>query len=525
MKDKTISDGDAEGAEVMLVCDCASHTLPVLDLEKFFQNSHDTISCIDGIESVPSSESPVLIVTTDPISALAILLVQTAHPTDAVEKWVQWAHVFVKAHKTLRRRSTVIFIQTLLDGNEVDIGAIEERLNVAITGRFEPNEKNRLETPITKVIAAELLRQSPEAMMLAETIISSAIGGVGLDVLPTTILAAWEAHEVSEVGRTENEKSLYAKERAVEDLERQIGQKEAEKSKLNDEMKKCKARTAELEGFDKQGRGELDRAQKENIEIKKKIENLQRDFSSMQESWEMERSLLRENVSLHLDIGETAKAEQNKQAARLQQEVRNLKEEVERYHSIASDAQAERSRLLEVHVTNASLSVSPTMIVSSQEEWFSSIMDYLKRISSDTGGAAITAQTIADCFDIEYYFEQRPDVVEAGMNAILHYVHHGGVEGFDPSPFFSSAWYLAENVDVADAGINPLVHYLLLGQNEQRQPHKHAAPGECVAIHARQLTLLKDEISHLDRALNTLLQENGKLETRLNEVLWQTKSS
>lgn len=54
------------------------------------------------------------------------------------------------------------------------------------------------------------------------------------------------------------------------------------------------------------------------------------------------------------------------------------------------------------------------------------------------------------------------------MDPALHYLLHGGTEGRDPSPYFSSRWYLEAYPDVKAAGLNPLVHYLRYGRKEGR---------------------------------------------------------
>lgn len=74
-------------------------------------------------------------------------------------------------------------------------------------------------------------------------------------------------------------------------------------------------------------------------------------------------------------------------------------------------------------------------------------------------------------FDTEWYFKQYPDIEQAGLNPLLHYVETGWREGRSPHPLFNTPYYLEYNPDVASAGINPLVHYLRSGGREQRNPH------------------------------------------------------
>lgn len=71
-------------------------------------------------------------------------------------------------------------------------------------------------------------------------------------------------------------------------------------------------------------------------------------------------------------------------------------------------------------------------------------------------------------FERDWYLSRYPDVAEARIDPLKHYLFHGGFEGRDPSPKFSSSWYLNAYQDVKDAGLNPLIHYILFGQKEGR---------------------------------------------------------
>jgi hypothetical protein len=72
-------------------------------------------------------------------------------------------------------------------------------------------------------------------------------------------------------------------------------------------------------------------------------------------------------------------------------------------------------------------------------------------------------------WDLEWYMARNPDVVQSGMDPLVHYLHHGGREGRDPGVDFSSKWYLDKYPDVTQAGVNPLIHYLKYGQREGRK--------------------------------------------------------
>ncbi len=74
-------------------------------------------------------------------------------------------------------------------------------------------------------------------------------------------------------------------------------------------------------------------------------------------------------------------------------------------------------------------------------------------------------------FDRELYLEENPDVAQAGVDPVRHYMIHGGFEGRDPGLYFSSRWYLKTYEDVKKSGMNPLVHYLKYGREEGHKAH------------------------------------------------------
>ncbi|WP_457104046.1 hypothetical protein [Methylobacterium sp. P5_C11] len=71
-------------------------------------------------------------------------------------------------------------------------------------------------------------------------------------------------------------------------------------------------------------------------------------------------------------------------------------------------------------------------------------------------------------FDPTYYLNRNPDVREAGLNPLQHFLAHGWREGRDPSAGFSTSGYLAANPDVAASDQNPLLHFLENGLAEGR---------------------------------------------------------
>ena len=71
-------------------------------------------------------------------------------------------------------------------------------------------------------------------------------------------------------------------------------------------------------------------------------------------------------------------------------------------------------------------------------------------------------------FDTAFYLAQNPDVAQAQVNPLLHYINVGWKEGRNPHPLFDTAFYLEQNPDVAQRGLNPLWHYVNFGWHEGR---------------------------------------------------------
>lgn len=76
--------------------------------------------------------------------------------------------------------------------------------------------------------------------------------------------------------------------------------------------------------------------------------------------------------------------------------------------------------------------------------------------------------TIRSDFDSGFYMRHNPDVANAGVNPVEHFVMSGWKEGRDPNPSFSIAYYLEANPDIREAKINPFWHYIVAGRAEGR---------------------------------------------------------
>ena len=75
-------------------------------------------------------------------------------------------------------------------------------------------------------------------------------------------------------------------------------------------------------------------------------------------------------------------------------------------------------------------------------------------------------KTVADStlFDADWYLDQNPDVKEAGVDPVWHYLNYGWKEGRNPSLSFDGNGYLALYDDLKRAKICPLIHYERYGR-------------------------------------------------------------
>ena len=78
-------------------------------------------------------------------------------------------------------------------------------------------------------------------------------------------------------------------------------------------------------------------------------------------------------------------------------------------------------------------------------------------------------RAIAVAVDPAFYRAVYPGLGALGRDPVRHYVRLGWREGRDPAPWFSTDDYLEQNPDVAQAGLNPLYHYLTEGRAQGRE--------------------------------------------------------
>ena len=73
-------------------------------------------------------------------------------------------------------------------------------------------------------------------------------------------------------------------------------------------------------------------------------------------------------------------------------------------------------------------------------------------------------------FDSKFYLDTYPDIKNAGISPLEHYLAQGGMELRSPHPLFDSKYY-DEQVGLLPEGVSPLEHYLTIGWYSGLQPH------------------------------------------------------
>jgi len=99
-------------------------------------------------------------------------------------------------------------------------------------------------------------------------------------------------------------------------------------------------------------------------------------------------------------------------------------------------------------------------------------------------------QLVASAFDREYYLSENPDVAQAGLDPIAHFLELGWREGRNPAPWFSADDYLDLYPDVEATQVPPFVHYLQIGHGEGRVARRDESAAAEATLDAATLDLV-----------------------------------
>jgi len=79
-------------------------------------------------------------------------------------------------------------------------------------------------------------------------------------------------------------------------------------------------------------------------------------------------------------------------------------------------------------------------------------------------------------FDVAYYLAENPDVAEAGLAPLRHYIEHGAVEGRSPCPGFDPDWYLQQHPEAGTDRYQAFVHFARVGHAHGFMPGPRGVP-------------------------------------------------
>ena len=134
-----------------------------------------------------------------------------------------------------------------------------------------------------------------------------------------------------------------------------------------------------------------------------------------------------------------------------------------------------KSELWEIELLLRQIHVSlspPNRHIPILPRLLTSILDILERIRKEREFREDLALIKSSgFFDKAWYLTNNPDLAQAKMDLLVHYLRMGGIEGRDPGPNFSSSWYLNTYEYVNEMKVNPLVHYLRYGKEEGCYPN------------------------------------------------------
>lgn len=83
-----------------------------------------------------------------------------------------------------------------------------------------------------------------------------------------------------------------------------------------------------------------------------------------------------------------------------------------------------------------------------------------KAVSSDTKNIIIES----GLFDADYYLLQNPDIRDANIDPLTHFINHGWKERRNPSAKFNLDRYLKQNPELIELNINPIIDYIQKGK-------------------------------------------------------------
>ena len=123
---------------------------------------------------------------------------------------------------------------------------------------------------------------------------------------------------------------------------------------------------------------------------------------------------------------------------------------------------------------------------------------------AESGGDPATADRLrttrtlllSGLFDADFYLRANPDVQQAGVDPLRHYVAHGDAEGRSPNALFSPTYYRRHAAGAVPPYANALEHYLNEGERSGLRPHAAFDPRAYLEVNSALVSFVDRPLFH-----------------------------
>lgn len=337
------------------------------------------------------------------------------------------------------------------------------------------------------------------------------------------------------------EKQTRQLEQVIKELHLQIEQSSEEKSQLQTEITKYRALSQEKT---KEEAAHKRKASRLAIEIQKKIErNAALEATLKEQDFQIERKN-RELLLLDQQLIESdQKISEFRQAVKKRNKtieaVSNaLEEQKQQIKKLKKKATAQRKELEKITQSKSWKITKPLRSMGSSlkalKQFLQSairIIWYVVSFRFDRVKKecriyrAIRVIEKAGAFDHVWYLETYPDVKNAGVDPLVHYVRRGALEGRNPSPSFNTNEYLEHLRKMDKSGMNPLMHSIVFNEPAEDRINivEFAMPDDKLTaakrmlhdFHKKTLPILQKEASLANDLYREWVSEREKWQPRV----------
>jgi len=286
----------------------------------------------------------------------------------------------------------------------------------------------------------------------------------------------YETHKYSEFVLSETSLKLFENEAKVSDLMSMVAKRDQEVQSLNNQLIEMENTT---QGLSMQVKDNEEKAQIFHREIAEKEKAILEFSTQVKDGEKRVQTLNREISEKQKTVRELlmqVKDDENKIQA-LNRRITEKEKEVQQFINKVYKREKELEEINSSKAWKIALFIRRIRILlappaSHRSRVVQRFTHFLKSpfFRNEKVMEEMTLIRSSELFDEKYYLAHNPDIAQAKIDPVFHYLRHGGFEGRDPGPNFSSNWYLMTYPDVKDTGLNPLIHYIKYGKEEGRIP-------------------------------------------------------